>query len=126
MHQALRIPAFGAAALVGLASLAAAQDSAFMDEVAEAVVRYAGPQSDWRGPTTSPPLAEGKHIAYVSSNQQNDASREWGTHIEEIGGKIGWDVTVIDGQGRRMAWVPSSRCLAAIITSSSPNQSAVS
>lgn len=104
MHQALRIPAFGAAALVGLASLAAAQDSAFMDEVAEAVVRYAGPQSDWRGPTESPPLAEGKHIAYVSSNQQNDASREWGTHIEEIGARIGWEVTVIDGQGSPVGW----------------------
>jgi hypothetical protein len=42
-----------------------------MEEVAAAVERYAGPQTDWRGPTSSPPIQPGKHIAYLSSNQQN-------------------------------------------------------
>ncbi|MGF1624701.1 MAG: substrate-binding domain-containing protein [Alphaproteobacteria bacterium] len=92
-----------AAAALGLTSAAWAQD-AFMDEVAEAVVRYAGPQSDWRGPTESPDIAADKHIAYVSSNQQNDASREWGSHIEDVGARVGWEVTVIDGQGSPVGW----------------------
>lgn len=87
-----------------LASGADAQADAFMDEVAKNVETVAGAQSDWRGPTTSPPLAQGKSVAYVSSNQQNDASREWGTHIEDIAGKIGWEVTVIDGQGSPVGW----------------------
>lgn len=104
MRNALAATVLGTAALIGLPSAGMAQDSAFMDDVAEAVVRYAGPQSDWRGPTESPPLAADKHIAYVSSNQQNDASREWGTHIEEIGAAIGWEVTVIDGQGSPVGW----------------------
>ena len=64
----------------------------FMDKVKAEVVKFAGPQSDWRGPTAAPKLATGKKVAYLSSNQQNDASREWGTHIAEIGKKIGWEV----------------------------------
>ncbi len=104
MKHVLMIPVVGAAALAGLSAVATAQDAAFMEEVSANVVRYAGPQSDWRGPTESPPIAEGKHIAYVSSNQQNDASREWGTHIENIGETIGWEVTVIDGQGSPVGW----------------------
>ena len=92
-----------AAAAVVFGASAWAQD-AFMDEVASSVVRYAGPQSDWRGPTSAPAIQPDKHIAYLSSNQQNDASRIWGTHIEEIGATVGWEVTVIDGQGSPVGW----------------------
>ena len=76
----------------------------FMDQVQAEVTKFAGPQSDWRGPTTAPPLATGKKIAYLSSNQQNDASREWGTHIAEIGKNIGWEVVIIDGRGSPVGW----------------------
>jgi ribose transport system substrate-binding protein len=86
-----------------LASLPASADP-FLDEVKAEVVKYAGPQSDWRGPTSSPPIQPGKKIAYLSSNQQNDASREWGTHMQEIAKKIGWTVTVIDGHGTPVGW----------------------
>ena len=65
---------------------------------------FAGPQSDWRGPTSAPKPEPGKHIAYLSSNQQNDASREWGTAIAKIGEKIGWQVTIIDGHGSPVGW----------------------
>src|SRR5687767_3326867 len=74
-----------------------AQADEFMDKVKAEVEMFAGPQSDWRGPTSAPKPEPGKHIAYLSSNQQNDASREWGTHIAEVGKKIGWEVTIIDG-----------------------------
>lgn len=76
----------------------------FMDEVKAEVQKYAGPQSDWRGPTTAPKLATGKKIAYLSSNQQNDSSRTWGSRIEEIAKKIGWDITIIDGRGTPVGW----------------------
>ena len=65
---------------------------------------FAGPQSDWRGPTSAPKPEAGKHVAYLSSNQQNDASREWGTHIQNVGEKIGWEVTIIDGRGSPVGW----------------------
>ena len=76
----------------------------FMDKVKAEVEKFAGPQSDWRGPTTAPKLATGKKVAYLSSNQQNDASREWGTHIANIGKKIGWEVIIIDGRGTPVGW----------------------
>jgi ribose transport system substrate-binding protein len=76
----------------------------FMDQVKAEVTKFAGPQSDWRGPTAAPKLATGKKVAYLSSNQQNDASREWGTHIAEIGKKIGWEVIIIDGRGSPVGW----------------------
>jgi ribose transport system substrate-binding protein len=103
--KALRRWAFLAAVAASamITSLPAIADE-FMDQVAKDVEIYAGPQSDWRGPTAAPKLAQGKKIAYLSSNQQNDASREWGTHIQEIGKKIGWEVTIIDGRGTPVGW----------------------
>jgi ribose transport system substrate-binding protein len=89
---------------VTLAAAAPARADAFMDQVKAEVVMFAGPQSDWRGPTSAPKPEPGKHIAYLSSNQQNDASREWGTAIAEIGKKIGWQVTIIDGHGSPVGW----------------------
>ena len=79
----------------------------FMDQVKSEVEKFAGAQSDWRGPTTAPKLATGKKVAYLSSNQQNDASREWGTHIANIGKKIGWEVIIIDGRGTPVGWSPT-------------------
>ena len=76
----------------------------FMDQVKAEVVKFAGPQSDWRGPTTSPKPDPGKHIAYMSTDEQNDASREWGQAIAEAGAKIGWKVTIIDGHGTPVGW----------------------
>jgi ribose transport system substrate-binding protein len=97
------ICALAVVAGVSLAGLPAKAD-AFMDEVKAEVEKYAGAQSDWRGPTTAPKLATGKKVAYLSSNQQNDASREWGTHIANIGKKIGWEVIIIDGRGSPVGW----------------------
>ena len=87
-----------------LAGTAPAQADEFMEKVKAEVLMFAGPQSDWRGPTSAPKPEPGKHIAYLSSNQQNDASREWGTAIAAIGEKIGWQVTIIDGHGSPVGW----------------------
>jgi ribose transport system substrate-binding protein len=75
-----------------------------MDQVKQEVVRYAGPQADWRGPTSAPKPEPGKLIAYLSTDEQNDASREWGTAIQEAGAKVGWKVTIIDGHGTPVGW----------------------
>ncbi len=82
--------------------------SAAQDIVAEAkkdLVIYAGPQDDWRGPTSSPKPASGKKIAYISNDENNDASRAWGVAIQEAGSKIGWDVTIIDGKATPVGWI---------------------
>jgi ribose transport system substrate-binding protein len=76
----------------------------FMDTVKAEVVKFAGPQSDWRGPTSSPKPDPGKKVAYMSTDEQNDASREWGQAIKEAAAKIGWQVTIIDGHGTPEGW----------------------
>src|SRR6516165_2912540 len=99
------IPIFGfvvAAFVIGPARMAIADP--FMDEVKTEVVKFAGPQSDWRGPTASPKPDPGKKVAYMSTDEQNDASREWGEAIKEAAAKIGWSVTIIDGHGTPEGW----------------------
>ncbi len=92
-------------ALVTLAAgLAPVRADPFMDEVKAEVVRYAGRQTDWRGPTSGPKLLPGKHIAYMSTDEQNDASHAWGQALIEVGSRIGWKVTIIDGHGSPVGW----------------------
>lgn len=67
-------------------------------EAAAAVERFAGPQTAFEGPTEAPPVVPDKHIVYLSYDENNDASRQWGLAIKEAGEQIGWEVTVIDGQ----------------------------
>ena len=71
----------------------------------DALVIYAGPQNEWRGPTSSPKPEPGKHIAYISNDENNDAARAWGQAIAEAGGKIGWEVTIIDGKATPVGWI---------------------
>ncbi|HET6806153.1 MAG TPA: hypothetical protein VFH59_11995, partial [Frateuria sp.] len=89
----LKIAAAGIVAVTACAAAPVRAD-AFMDQVKAEVIRYAGPQTDWRGPTSGPKLASNKHIAYMSTDEQNDASHAWGQALAEVGKKIGWTVTV--------------------------------
>jgi ribose transport system substrate-binding protein len=97
-----------APAMVALAALIVtavpARADAFMNEVKAEVVRYSGPQTEWRGPTSGPKLLPGKHIAYMSTDEQNDASHAWGQALAEVGNRIGWKVTIIDGHGSPVGW----------------------
>jgi ABC-type sugar transport system substrate-binding protein len=82
----------------------AAQADDFMDQVKADVQKYSGTETDWRGPTSGPKIETGKHIVYMSSNQQNDASQEWGRRFEDVARKAGWTVTTIDGHGSPVGW----------------------
>jgi ribose transport system substrate-binding protein len=88
---------------MGGAALAA--DDPVLAEAKANVVARAGPQNVWDGPTSSPKPMPAKHIAYLSSDQQNDASREWSDAVSEAAAKAGWQVTVIDGRGSPKSWI---------------------
>ena len=78
------------------------------DPVAEAkaaVARYAGPQTTWQGPTAAPKPAKDKTLVYLSGDEQNDISREYGLYMKEAAAKLGWKLTVIDGKGSPATWV---------------------
>jgi ribose transport system substrate-binding protein len=88
-----------------LASAAAARADTVLDEAKAYAAERAGPQTVWDGPTSSPKPMPGKKIAYLSTDEQNDASREWGDAIKEAGQKVGWEVTIIDGRGSPKTWL---------------------
>src|SRR5262245_2305709 len=97
----------GAIVLAGL--LGGLSQAVLADDIVEQakkdLVVFAGPQSDWRGPTSSPKPATGKKIVYISNDENNDASRAWGVAIKEAGSKLGWDVTIMDGKATPVGWI---------------------
>lgn len=83
-------------------ALAPAPTSAQDDPVAAAKERVAvatAHKTEWDGPTTGPAAQEGKTIVYVSTDQRNGGAAGVGAGVEEAAAAMGWDLTVIDGQG---------------------------
>ncbi len=89
--------------LTGLTGARAADD--IVAQAKADLVIYAGPQNEWRGPTSSPKPVPGKHIVYLSNDENNDASKAWGVAIQQAGAKIGWQVTIIDGKATPVGWI---------------------
>lgn len=99
-----------AAMLAGMAASGialSARADAIVDEAKQAVQNVTKPRTTWDGPTSSPKPEPGKHIVFLSLDEQNDASREWGQAAKAAGEKIGWEVTIIDGRGSPKTWIES-------------------
>jgi ribose transport system substrate-binding protein len=92
------------AGLLFTARTAGAADDA-VSAAKAAVGRYAGPQTVWQGPNSAPVPAKDKFIVYLSGDEQNDISREYGLYMKEAAAKLGWKFTVIDGKGSPGSWV---------------------
>jgi len=100
-----RTAGFAAILLVTTSMGAATARADIVAEAKQTVAERTGPQTVWDGPTSSPKPQPGKRVAYLSTDEQNDASREWGQAIKEAGEKIGWEVTIIDGRGSPKTWL---------------------
>src|SRR4051794_25656615 len=74
-------------------------------DATKAVAAYAGAQTEWTGPTSSPKPLPGKKVVYLSGDEQNDISRSYGLYMKEAGEQLGWQVTVIDGKGSPTSWL---------------------
>jgi ribose transport system substrate-binding protein len=101
---ALSVIACSALGLMFSGGSARAADDA-VSAAKAAVGRYAGPQTVWQGPTSAPAPAKDKFIVYLSGDEQNDISREYGLYMKEAAAKLGWKLTVIDGKGSPASWV---------------------
>lgn len=99
----LPIAALGAVLVLGTSSFALGQS--VLDEAKKTVAERSGPQTVWDGPTEGPKPEPGKKIAYLSTDEQNDAAREWGQAVKEAGELVGWEVTIIDGRGSPKTWI---------------------
>jgi ribose transport system substrate-binding protein len=98
MHFAIHGAVIATLALAPAAARAA-------DDAAAAVERYAGPQTKWEGPTSAPAPAKDMSIVYLSGDEQNDISREYGLYMKQAAEKLGWKLSVIDGKGSPANWV---------------------
>jgi ribose transport system substrate-binding protein len=92
------------AVCLGMAYAQPASADAVADAKA-AVAKYAGPQTQWEGPTKAPKPEKGKKIVFLSGDEQNDISHLYGVYIKEAAEKLGWSVTVIDGKGSPTSWL---------------------
>jgi ribose transport system substrate-binding protein len=102
-HAALTIVS---AAVFGFAiGVAPARADDTVAQAAAAVQRYAGPQTKWEGPTAAPKPAKGMFIVYLSGDEQNDISREYGLYMKHAAEQLGWRLTIIDGKGSPTSWV---------------------
>lgn len=63
------------------------------------LAKYAGHKTTWDGPTTGPKAAAGKKIVVLASDLKNGGVLGVSEGIQEAAKVMGWDVTVIDGQG---------------------------
>jgi ribose transport system substrate-binding protein len=94
------------AVLVGCgAPLGTARAADIVADATKAVAAYAGAQTEWTGPTSSPKPMPGKKVVYLSGDEQNDISRSYGLYMKEAGEQLGWQVTVIDGKGSPTSWL---------------------
>jgi ribose transport system substrate-binding protein len=94
--------------LLACAAVAVSSPTRADDAVAQAkadVMRYAGPQTKWEGPTSAPKPDTGKSIVFLSGDEQNDISHLYGVYIKQAGEKVGWKVTIIDGKGSPSSWL---------------------
>ena len=96
--------AWSVAALFAVISTAARADDIVAQ--AEAQVKLlSGPQTTWNGPTSGPKPEPGKHIVWLSVDEQNQASHQWGQALTDAAKAIGWTVTVIDGHDTPVGWL---------------------
>jgi ribose transport system substrate-binding protein len=70
-----------------------------------AVAKFAGPQTTWEGPTSAPAPKQAMKIVYLSGDEQNDISHEYGLYMKQAAAHLGWSVTVIDGKGSPTGWL---------------------
>ena len=98
------LPALLLAAFCALPA-ARADDAALVAEAKADVQRYAGPQTQWLGPTSGPKAEPGKVVVYLSGDEQNDISRQYGVFMKQAAEKIGWKLTIIDGKGSPTSWL---------------------
>jgi ribose transport system substrate-binding protein len=95
-----------AAAVTTLFGAAVANaDDSFVQAAKDATQKRTAVQTEWLGPTTGPKASPGKRIVYLSSDQNNALSAQYGEYLKDAGSKIGWEVTVIDGKATAANWI---------------------
>lgn len=108
------VTAVAAAALVTAAAsgcsstsntAAATSNDPHVQQIERLVAGMEAPQTTWNGPTTGPVALKNKHLVYLSGQQSNSLDAAYGTYLQKFAKKIGWTVSIIDGQGTPTGWL---------------------
>jgi ribose transport system substrate-binding protein len=73
--------------------------------IKKTVAQMQDAQTTWTGPTTGPVASPGKRIVYLSGQESNSLDASYGQYLQQAAKKIGWTVTIIDGQGTPTGWL---------------------
>lgn len=93
------------APLAGAATRAASNANTVVAQAKQFIKQHEGIDTRWTGPTTGPTIAPHKSVVVVVSQADNTAAEEYANDIKAAGKAIGWNVTVLDGQGTESGWV---------------------
>jgi ribose transport system substrate-binding protein len=78
------------------------------DIVAEAkadIAQLAAQHTPWSGPSSAPKPDPGKLVVWLSVDEQNQASHQWGQAIKDAATHVGWRTIVIDGRDTPSGWL---------------------
>lgn len=81
-----------------------ASSESFLVATKKTVAGIEAPQTTWNGPQSGPVAAKGKTIVYLSGQESNSLDAAYGNYLKAMAKRIGWKVTVIDGQGTPTGW----------------------
>ena len=87
------------------ATKSSAADTPFVKKVKATVAQMETAQTTWTGPTSGPVAQRGKHLVYLSGQQSNSLDAAYGKYLQQAAERIGWTVTIIDGQGTPTGWI---------------------
>ena len=98
-----------AAAVSGCSSSSSGHDTksngTAVAKVESLVAGMQASQTSWNGPNTGPTADKGKRLIYLSGQQSNSLDAAYGTYLQQAAQKIGWTVSIIDGQGTPTGWL---------------------
>jgi ribose transport system substrate-binding protein len=81
----------------GESTASTGSSSAIVTEAKELVKELEMTTTKWSGPTTGPKASPGKSLVVITCTSNDPVCVEVGESVEEVGGKLGWKVTVVSG-----------------------------
>lgn len=91
-----------AASTTASTTASAASGSSAVEAAKTFLAPHATDPVTWKGPDTSPPLAKGKHIVYLSVAPTNPAVQTLEKGAKEVAGVLGWKFTNINVQNQNL------------------------
>ncbi|GIT89578.1 sugar ABC transporter substrate-binding protein [Jannaschia pagri] len=88
----------GVAAMIALPAFADGH-AAKIEAAMESVAKYAGPKTEWDGPTEGPAAMENARIVVLAGDLKNGGILGVTKGVEEAAAAAGWSVNVLDGAG---------------------------